>query len=86
MPGREPIIATFICIDLALVRQGKVKELHAITHLEITGKKAQKLDAELMTKDSEMVELGLMRSKRWRQRLLCFAIGEFAEVHCSGRK
>lgn len=55
MPGRKPILATFVWIDLGLVRQGKAKEPHAVTYLETKSKEAQELDAELMTKYSEMV-------------------------------
>lgn len=55
MPRREPILATFILIDLGLVRQGKVKVRHATTYFETKSKEAQELDAELMTKSSEMI-------------------------------
>lgn len=35
--------------------QGKVKEPHAVTYFETKSKEAQELDAELMTKYSELV-------------------------------
>ena len=55
MSRREPILATFIHIDLGIVRHLKVKESHAVRYLETNGKKTQELDAKLMTKNPETV-------------------------------
>lgn len=53
--GREPILSTFIWIDLGPVRRGKVKEPDVKTHFETKSKKAQELDTDFMTEDSKMV-------------------------------
>ena len=65
MPGREPILSTFIRIDLGPVRQEKAKEPHAITYSETMSKETQELEAELMAKYTKMIYVGSMRSQRW---------------------
>ena len=60
MPGREPILSTFIRIDLDPVRQEKANVTHAISYSETKSKKAQELDAEPMAKDSKLVQLCFM--------------------------
>lgn len=41
MPGREPILSTFIRIDLGPFRQEKAKEAHAVTYPEAMSTEAQ---------------------------------------------
>lgn len=55
MSRREPILATLVGIDLGLVRQGQIKEPHTVSYSETKSKEAQELNAELMTKYSEMI-------------------------------